>query len=60
MIALPMQWMRSMNPEIGNVTIEMDSENILRIIAGDTIKDTSGCSRRGINARFKTRDNSQV
>jgi hypothetical protein len=60
MISLPMQWMKSMNPEIENVTIEMDSENRLRIVAGGTIKDTSDRPRRKTNARFKTRDYSQV
>jgi polysaccharide deacetylase 2 family uncharacterized protein YibQ len=42
MIALPMQWMKSVNPEMKTVTIEMDCENILRIIASDTLQDTSG------------------
>lgn len=39
-----------------NVIIEMDSENRLRIIAGNTLQDTTGYSRRETNARFKTRD----
>ncbi|WP_292388746.1 hypothetical protein [Methanosarcina sp. UBA5] len=60
MISLPMQWMKSMNPKKETVTIEMDSENRLRIIAVETMIDTSDCPRRKTNARFKTRDYSQV
>lgn len=42
MISLPRQWLKSMNPEMKTVIIEMDSENRLRIIAGDTRQDTTG------------------
>jgi antitoxin component of MazEF toxin-antitoxin module len=43
-ISLPIQWMRSMNPEIKNVTVEMDDKNRLRIIACDTFQDSTGYS----------------
>ncbi len=36
MIALPMIWMKSWDSDVKSVMIEMDSENQLRIIAGDT------------------------
>jgi adenylate kinase len=42
MIALPMQWLKSIDPEMKTVLIEMDSENNLRIVAGDTRQDTTG------------------
>jgi len=42
MISLPMQWMKSMNSDMKTVMIEMDSENRLRIIAGDTFQDKIG------------------
>ncbi len=42
MISLPIQWMKSVNPEMKTVTVEMDTENRLRIIAGDTSQDTTG------------------
>lgn len=31
LISLPMQWIKSTNPEMKYVTIEMDNENQLRI-----------------------------
>ncbi len=42
MISLPAQWVRSVDQEIKTVMIEMDSENRLRIVAGDTRQDTTG------------------
>ncbi len=42
MISLPMQWMKSINPKMRTVTIELDSENRLRIVAGSTLQDTTG------------------
>jgi hypothetical protein len=36
MIALPMPWMKSWDSDVKTVSIEMDSENGLRIMAGDT------------------------
>lgn len=42
MISLPMQWMKSINPKMKTVTIELDNENRLRIVAGDTRQDTTG------------------
>lgn len=36
MISLPMQWMKSMDADLKTVMIEMDCENQLKIIAGDT------------------------
>jgi hypothetical protein len=41
MIALPMQWMKSWNSDVKTVMIEMDSENQLRIIAGDTCHENT-------------------
>lgn len=41
-IALPMLWIKSVNPEMKIVTIELESENILRIVAGVTHQDTAG------------------
>jgi antitoxin component of MazEF toxin-antitoxin module len=41
MIALPMQWMKSMDTDIKTVMIEMDSENQLRVIAGDTYSENT-------------------
>ncbi len=35
MIALPMTWMKSWDSDVKSVMIEMDSENHLRIMAGD-------------------------
>ncbi|WP_292388589.1 hypothetical protein [Methanosarcina sp. UBA5] len=42
MISLPMIWIKSVNPEMRTVIIEMDSENKLIIVAGDTRQDTTG------------------
>lgn len=42
MISLPMAWIKSVNPDMKTVTIEMDNENRLRIVAGDTSQDTTG------------------
>jgi hypothetical protein len=36
MIAVPMQWMKSWDSDVKNVVIEMNCENQLKIIAGDT------------------------
>jgi len=36
MISLPMTWMKSMDTDVKTVRIEMDCENQLKIIAGDT------------------------
>jgi hypothetical protein len=36
MISLPMQWLKSMDADLKTVMIEMDCENQLKIIAGDT------------------------
>ena len=41
MISLPMQWMKSMGSDVKTVVVEMDSENILRIAAGNTLQDTT-------------------
>ena len=41
MILLPMQWMKSMGSDVKTVVVEMDSENILRIAAGNTLQDTT-------------------
>jgi hypothetical protein len=41
MIAIPMQWLKSVNPEMKTVVIEMYNEYRLRIIAGDTLQDTT-------------------
>ena len=41
MISLPMQWMKSMDTDIKTVMIEMDSENQLRVIAGDTYSENT-------------------
>jgi hypothetical protein len=35
MISLPMPWLKSMDTDVKTVMIEMDSENQLRIMAGD-------------------------
>ena len=40
MISLPIQWMRSMDSDVKTVMVEIDSENRLRVIAGDTPQDT--------------------
>jgi hypothetical protein len=42
MISLPMQWFRSVDTEMKTVTVEMDSENALRVIAGEIIQDQIG------------------
>jgi hypothetical protein len=42
MISLPMIWVRSVNPDMETVIIEMNSENKLIIVAGDTLQDTTG------------------
>ena len=42
MISLPMQWFRSNDAEMKTVTVEMDSENTLRVIAGETLQDQIG------------------
>lgn len=42
MISLPMQWLKSTNPEMKTVTIEMDKENRLMIIAGHTLQVLPG------------------
>jgi polysaccharide deacetylase 2 family uncharacterized protein YibQ len=44
MISLPMQWMKSMNPRMKTVIVEMDSENRLRIVAENTSQNTVSCS----------------
>ena len=36
MISLPMQWVKSWDPHVNSVMIEMDSENKLRITASGT------------------------
>lgn len=40
MISLPMQWIKSMSPEMKTVIIEMDSENRLRIGARRNYQNT--------------------
>lgn len=42
MISLPAVWIQSVNPDMKTVTIEMNSENKLIIVAGDTLQDTTG------------------
>ncbi len=42
MILLPMHWMKSTNSDMKTVTIKMNSEYKLRIVAGDTRQDTTG------------------
>ena len=41
MISLPMTWMKSMDTDVKTVMIEMDSENHLRIMAGDTCNENT-------------------
>jgi hypothetical protein len=41
MISLPMLWMKSWDSDIKSVMIEMDSENQLRIIVGDTCHENT-------------------
>lgn len=45
MISLPMPWIKSIDSEVKTVMIEMDSENRLRIIACDTLKDTTAINQ---------------
>ena len=40
MISLPIQWMGSMDSDVKTVMVEIDSDNRLRIIAGDIPQDT--------------------
>jgi hypothetical protein len=42
MISLPMPWVQTMGTDIKIVKIEMDSENNLRIVAGDVRQDKTG------------------
>ena len=39
MISLPMTWMKSMDTDVKTVRIEMDSDNQLKIIAGDALHE---------------------
>lgn len=41
-VSLPMQWIRSLDVEVKTVTIEMDGKNRLRIVAGNSNKDSAG------------------
>lgn len=42
MISLPMPWIQTMGTDMRTVTIEMDSENSLKIVAGDVRQDNPG------------------
>lgn len=41
-ISLPMPWIQTMGTDLKTVKVEMDSENSLRIVAGDVRQDNPG------------------
>ncbi|WP_135390548.1 hypothetical protein [Methanolobus halotolerans] len=57
MVSLPMPWIQTMGVNIKNVSIEMDNENTLRIVAGDLRQDNPGYNMHSQPTKKKVMSN---